>query len=276
MKTHILSFSLALCLTGSLFAQAPHAGIDPKSANKSASTTTSTRVEGDCEVSYLDYVFMAGKVLQRTLEDMFPISEADEMKYGNQMHDEIATQYSFIGSSDKRFARIQKIFSKLLPFRERKEISYKIYLINDDVINAFSHAGGHVYVTTGILADLKSDDELALVLGHEISHVDKKHCIRHVQAQMGMQAAGEYAGIASQVTNIVSLPFGQYDEYESDWAGASIMSAAGYSPSKGLEVFRRWSANENSGDVMEKVFRTHPFSAERVCYLQMYVDNMGK
>lgn len=273
MKTTILILSLGFM--GSLFAQAPHSGIDPKSSGKSTSqpksSSTPAASTSECEISYLDYVFMAGKVLQRTLEDMFPISEADEMKYGKQMHEEVAKEYSFVSTSDKRYARIQKVFNKLLPFRERKEISYKIYLIQDDVINAFSHAGGHVYVTTGILSDLQSDDELALVLGHEISHVDKKHCIRHLQGQMGMQAAGEYAGIASEVSNIISTPFGQYDEYESDWAGANIMTSAGYNARKGLEVFRRWSANENASNTMEKVFRTHPFSAERVCYLEMYV-----
>lgn len=261
-------------------AQSPHTGIDPKSSGKTTSKpaekTTPEQPTTDCDISYLDYVFMAGKVLERTLEDMFPISEADEMKYGVDMHEQVATEYTFVSNSDKRYTRIQKMFNKLLPYRERKDISYKIYLINDDAINAFSHAGGHVYVTTGILTDLQTDDELALVLGHEISHVDKKHCIRHLQAQMGMQAAGEYADIASQVSSVISTPFGQYDEYEADWAGANIMTSAGYNASRGLEVFRRWSANENTGDVMEKVFRTHPFSAERVCYLEMYVENMGK
>lgn len=285
MKTNIFAFALCLCIGSSVYAQAPHSGVDPKSSGKIQSkmetsskttdghttTTTTQEVSTECEISYLDYVFMAGKVLERTLEDMFPIPEADEMKYGEEMHDEVAKEFTFLSTSDARYKRILRIFNQLLPYRERKDINYTLYLIDDPAINAFSHAGGHVYITSGILTDLQNDDELALVLGHEISHVDKKHCIRHVQAQIGAQAAGDYAEVAAQVGSVISTPFGQYDEYEADWAGANIMTSAGYNPRKGLEVFRRWSANENTGDVMEKIFRTHPFSAERVCYLEMYV-----
>ena len=245
---------------------------DAATAPKSATMTVE-----NCEVSYLDYVFLAGQILQRSFQDMFPVSEQDEMEAGEQMHENIVNEGEFtLIDSDARIKKMQKILTKLTPFRERKGITYTLHLVNDPMVNAFSIAGGHIYFTTGILGTLQNDDEIAMVLGHELSHVDKKHCIRPLQEMAAAGAMSPDWGVtAVQLKKILTLPFGQFDEYEADWAGADVMTKAGYDVNKGMEVFRRWAKDETPND-MDKIFRTHPFSAERVCYLEEYAAQMKK
>lgn len=231
----------------------------------------------NCEVSYLDYVFLAGQILQRSFQDMFPVSEAEEMEAGTQLHENIIEEGEFhLIDSDSRLKKLQKIMTKLTPYRERTGINYTLHMVDDPMVNAFSIAGGHIYFTTGIMSELKNDDEIAMVLGHELSHVDKKHCIRPLQEMAAAGAlAPDWGVTAVQFKKIITLPFGQFDEYEADWAGADIITKAGYDVRKGIEVFRRWAKNETPNS-MDKIFRTHPFSAERVCYLEEYISQSGK
>lgn len=237
---------------------------------------TSTFAQG-CEVSPFDWLLISGKILQRSIQDMFPISAKDEMEIGAEQNKSQKESLNIV-ESDMRQKRIRRIMNRLLPNRERQDIEYKIFFVNEDVVNAFSHAGGYLYIYGGLLDDIKNDDELALVIGHEISHVDKKHCIRPIQELLAaQQIASDYGVIASQLGQIATQSFGQYDEYEADWASAELCAKAGFDPRKGMALFERWAQHENADDMWDKMTRTHPFSKERVCYLEEYItQNIDK
>lgn len=231
----------------------------------------------ECEVSDWDYVFMLGKLAERNAADLFPISDAEEMRIGRESSGQMIQKYKIAPENDARWKRVRVMVNRLASYRNRKSIYYTPYLIQDSIVNAFSHAGGFVYFTTGLIDVLKNEDELAFVIAHEMSHVDKRHCIRPAQLAMAASKYGEETGkLALELIRSLTISFNQYDEYEADWTAAEWVKKAGYDPIKGMEVFRRWAKFEHPSDT-EKMFRTHPFSQERLCLLTTYIQtNLGK
>lgn len=233
--------------------------------------------KNDCAVSDWDYVFMLGKLAERNAADLFPISDTEEMQIGRESSSPMIQKYKLASENDPRWKRVRVMVNRLASYRNRKAIYYTPYLIQDSTINAFSHAGGFVYFTTGLIDALKNEDELAFVIGHEMSHVDKRHCVRLVQLAMATSKYGtETSKLLLEIVRSLTISFNQYDEYEADWAAAEWIKKAGYDPAKGMEVFRRWAKNEQPTET-QKMFRTHPFSVERLCFLTAYIQtNLGK
>lgn len=195
--------------------------------------------------------------------DYVPISTAQETRIGDSLHLQMAREYNLLEQHPKK-ASTTAMLQKIAQYTHRKDLRYNLHIIDDNKIaNAFSIAGGHVYVTAKLLSWVESDDELAFVLAHEIAHVDSKHGIRKVAKLIaGETLGGSYGSILAHVENAVTAPFGQIDEYEADREGAVLAFRAGYNPRAGLDFFKRMGANEQYDD-FQKLIRTHPFSSER-------------
>lgn len=91
--------------------------------------------------------------------------------------------------------RITEIGNRVAKVSDKPDMEYTFRIVNDPVINAYSTAGGYVYINTGLLDVLESEDELAAVLGHEIVHTNKSHQINFARAMH----RGEVVGIAIAV-----------------------------------------------------------------------------
>ncbi len=209
--------------------------------------------------------------------DQFPIGEEDEMKIGDSLHVKMQTENVLLKKHPKK-AYINKIVQKLAKGVNRKGIRYRIHIIDDDKnLNAFSIAGGHLYITSKMISWAKSEDELAFIIGHEIAHVDNRHGIRKIQKLIiGETFGGDYGLLAANAELLLSAPFGQIDEYDADRSGAVLATKAGYNPRKGLRFFEELSKNE-SYDYYEKLIRTHPYSQERHNCLHDFMTNeLGK
>jgi beta-barrel assembly-enhancing protease len=200
------------------------------------------------------------------------ISENQEMSYGKDMFKKISSDFRVVDYGE-RLTMLQTILNRLTPFRERKKISYQIHVIDNAMVNAFSIVGGHIHITTGLLNDVQSEDELAFIVGHEIAHVDKKHCVRKIQMlESANEQFGDIGVIAANIQLFLSAPFGQTDEYEADHYGAYMTHKAGYKVEKGLDFFKRMKKNENP-KLIEKLIRSHPYSEERENCLKTYIEN---
>lgn len=124
---------------------------------------------------------------------------------------------------------------------------FNFHVLRDpQTINAFALPGGQVFITLGLLSKLKSEDQLAAVLGHEIGHVVYRHSSEQMAktefyqglAGAATAAAGDMS--ASQIANYVAqvklMKFGRDDELESDEFGVRFMIKSGYDPNAMIEV----------------------------------------
>ena len=128
---------------------------------------------------------------------------------------------------------------------ERPDINWRFGVLDSENINAFATPGGYVFITKGLLVRLKSEAELAGVLGHEIVHVVKKHHLAALRKGAGMQAGAnilaEFAAqrgnnraisdrLVSGVKEVMLRGLDKDDEFEADRMGVVIAARAGYDP----------------------------------------------
>jgi predicted Zn-dependent protease len=211
-----------------------------------------------------EFLYNGAKAEAITLDIVFPISSADEKQVGMQSHKEQQKKLKFV--NDARLQKLRALLAQIKPHIFRKEAKYQVFLIEDKAINAFTTIGGYIYVTTGIMNALQNDDELAIVLGHEIGHNEAAHTKRFLQRSAPAIIAGKQGGDAIQVcVNILSMTliaFNQPQELEADRYGFYFAYKAGYNPLLGLEFWKRMAKKEQPNDI-EKLFRSHPYSAQR-------------
>jgi len=159
---------------------------------------------------------------------------------------------------------------------------FQFHLLDDErTINAFALPGGQVFITEALYRKLRTDGELAGVLGHEITHVVARHGSEHLAKAQLIQGLGGAAVIgtydpdrpgrsvqnqmlAAAIGQLVNMRFGRDDELESDRYGVKFMAQAGYDPRSMIRVMEVLaSASEGRGKRPE-FFSTHPNPERRI------------
>ena len=166
---------------------------------------------------------------------------------------------------------------------EVKNFAWEFNLVKNKEINAFCMPGGKIVVYEGLMDIVSSDDELAVVLGHEVAHAVAKHSqermSQQVLAQYGAQALSIFTqgkssttqAVANQVFGLganygVMLPFSRKHESEADKMGLVFMSIAGYNPDCALTFWKKMSASGNGN--RSDFFSSHPSDAKRIAAIQ--------
>ena len=158
------------------------------------------------------------------------------------------------------------------------EFTYTFHVIDSPEINAFCLPGGHVYVYTGLRKVVKTDDELAAVMAHEITHAEEHHYAKASAKSSGrgtLLGIGSILlglpGVASQVVGLVDLSmtqkYGRANEYQADREGLARMERAGFDPNAMVTVLQRLS-NEDDTDSMFQWMSDHPEGKKRVAAIQ--------
>ena len=156
---------------------------------------------------------------------------------------------------------------------ERPDLNWRFGVLDSENINAFATPGGYVFVTKGLLARLKSEAELAGVLGHEIAHVVRKHHLNALRKGAGMQAGANILAevaaargtnrmlsdrLVSGVKEVMLRGLDKDDEFEADRMGVVIAARAGYDP-YGLPAVLQMLQGMNPQDSgLTLLFATHP------------------
>jgi Zn-dependent protease with chaperone function len=179
--------------------------------------------------------------------------------------------------------RLRAIANKISPFanvwNERaKGWKWEVNLIEANQINAFCMPGGKIAFYSGILNQLKlTDDEVAMIMGHEIAHALREHA----RERMGKNAAtGLGANLLSQVlgfgdigqtvtqygAQLLTLRFGREDESEADLVGMELAARAGFNPRAGVSLWQKMAA-ANKGAPLEWL-STHPSGNSRIAQIE--------
>lgn len=180
---------------------------------------------------------------------------------------------------DLQLERLWRIFKDLKPhtakFNERaKSWAWDVNLIKSQQINAFCMPGGKIAVFTGLIDRLQlSDDELAMIMGHEMGHALWEHArertaktnLTNIGGRLvGMLLfgqAGEVIGAAG--ASLATLKFSRSDETEADLIGLELAARAGYDPRAGITLWEKMSA-ATKGKAPPQWLSTHPSGASRI------------
>lgn len=191
-------------------------------------------------------------------------------RHGGELRDaEIAPYVSRIGHR-----LVQSTFARTAPYR------FDFHVLRDrQTLNAFALPGGQIFITQALLMRLRSEAQLAGVLGHEIGHVIARHGAQHLAKQQLGQALvtavqvgsydsrdpsrGRAASLLAQAANqMIGLRYGREDELESDAYGFRILVEAGYDP-RGLAELMDVLDAASSGGRPPEFLSTHPNPGNR-------------
>jgi beta-barrel assembly-enhancing protease len=190
-------------------------------------------------------VTVGGDVVRDVLHpalDLTRLSDAEEIALGNAIDVE-ARRGMTLGTDVATQAYLDAVLSTVAAGRARQSIPYRVALVRSPEVNAFAVAGGHVYVTEGLLRLSASEAELAAVIGHEVSHVDLRHCVERLQLeQAARRVAPEIGALARMGYAVMQLGFSEEQELEADRGGVRLAGRAGYDPWAVAELFRRMAA----------------------------------
>ena len=187
-------------------------------------------------------------------------------------------RHALLSPNDPQTVRLRKIASELLPFAEKwnaraKDWKWEVVVVRSKNINAFCMPGGKIAFFTGILEQLQlTDDEVAMVMGHEIAHALREHsrarAVKSTLTQVGGRVIGALifgqAGeaIGAQGAGLLTLKFSRDDEKEADLVGMELAARAGYDPRSGITLWEKMGRLAKGAP--PQWMSTHPASDTRV------------
>jgi predicted Zn-dependent protease len=207
------------------------------------------------------------------------ISKDQEVQMGRQAHRDILKKQKPYNNARLQ-AYVNALGQQLASKSHRNNIAYTFTVLDDPSVNAFALPGGYIYVTTGLMAYLNSEGELAGVIGHEIGHVTARHGVQ--QASAGMAAsvlvdlinkrAGGDSKVLSQLGSAMLSGYGRKHELQADRLGAEYLAGVGYSPRNMIDVIGVLKAQEvyaarqqgRSAGSYHGVFSSHPSNDQRL------------
>ena len=196
-----------------------------------------------------------------------------------QLQQQAAEKSLLVATGDPQLLRLRAIAQRLIPFsfewNERaRQWRWEVSLINSPQINAFCMPGGKIAFFTGILDKLKlTDDEVAMVMGHEMAHALREHARERMGKTMATRGAIEigaavfglgnggryFAGMGGQ---LLTLKFGRDDESEADLVGMELAARAGYDPHAGVTLWQKMATANKSAP--PQWISTHPSGPTRI------------
>lgn len=161
----------------------------------------------------------------------------------------------------------------------KDDFQWRLRVIHDDsTLNAFCTPGGYIYVYTGILKFLDSEDQLAGVLGHEIGHADMRHSTRQMTQMYGVQIlldvlAGNRDAIKQITGALVGLKFSRNHETEADERSVLYLCPTDYNAAGGAGFFQK--IQEMGGGSPPEFLSTHPDPGNRIEHFINSKTTMG-
>jgi predicted Zn-dependent protease len=189
----------------------------------------------------------------------------------------------------RKNAQVKRVGDRIAQIADLPGARWEFVVFEDPALNAFAMPGGKVGVFTGLLDIVASDDELAVVMGHEIAHVTLKHAKSQAIGTNVNEAFGTILSIGTAATTGISpyytkgiydmasdvafmLPHSRAHELEADRAGLQIMMAAGYNAKAAISFWEKM-AGQDGGAKPPPWLSTHPSHGNRISRVRELVAN---
>lgn len=202
--------------------------------------------------------------------------EADPKKYPLLAEQGNEQVYSYIRGITQKILNTGKVAN-------RNKFAWEVKIIKDDkTLNAFCTPGGYIYVYTGLIKYLDSEDQLAGVMGHEIAHAAQRHTGRSITKAYGLDMVltiltggknSQTVQVAKQITEgIAGLKFSRNHEAEADEHSVMYLCPTGYNAAGAAGFFKKI---QTQGGKTPEFLSTHPDPKNRVKDIEALAKKMG-
>ena len=208
-----------------------------------------------------------------------------------QMLEQARAKRALAPDSHPQLQRLHAIAKRLIPYAtpwndRARQWRWEVNLIGSSQVNAFCMPGGKIVFYTGILDKLQlSDDETAMVMGHEMAHALREHArerlvktqATNIGIRLGAQLLGlgelgqAAAGLGGQ---LLTLKFSRSDETDADLVGLELAARAAYQPEAAVSLWRKMGNATGSGQAGLAFLSTHPSGPDRIRELEMNVPKV--
>jgi beta-barrel assembly-enhancing protease len=262
-------------------------------------TTTDVKAQfpnlRDLNINKIGDVLKKGQDVAKKVSDANrELTEAEEQEAGDGM------AASFLGAvpihKDAELQRyVNRVGRWVAAQSLRPDIKWSFAVLDTPTINAFAVPGGTIFVSAGLLKRLKSEAELAGVLGHEVAHVMQRHHVKAIQAaaktdlakMVATEAIDSRAGrsalskegiklLTNTGLDVMTKGLDKSDEYEADRIGAVLAARAGYDPYGMVAVVQMLAAMKPEESGVSLLMSTHPTPSDRLVELEKLVATLDK
>ncbi len=225
----------------------------------------------------------------RNLVPAESLEKAASQQYAQTMG-EARAKSALAPDNNPQLIKLRTIAQRLIPYTPQwngrvAKWNWEINLINSKQINAWCMPGGKIAFYTGILNELKlTDDEIAMIMGHEMAHALREHARERLAKS---QATGIGLSVLSQVlglgqmgdvaaglgTQLLTMKFSREDETEADLVGLEVAARGGFEPNASVVLWEKM-AKASGGQGGPAFLSTHPSGPERIKQLQANVPKV--
>lgn len=204
------------------------------------------------------------------------LSPQEEIAIGLQSKPSMIQEYGGIDSDQRAQAIVKEVGQNLYHNSVAAKTPYEFeftLLADPNTINAFALPGGQVFITRALFDQLKSKDQLAGVLGHEIGHVVGRHAGERMQKDGLLQGIAGAVGVAAgdmqtaqaaqQIAGLIGLKYGRDQELQSDNLGVRFMIETGYKPEEMIGVMEILK-QASGGSTRDEFSSSHPSPDNRI------------
>ena len=188
--------------------------------------------------------------------------------------------------------RLRAIANRLIPFTSQwnpdaRKWKWEVNLIGSKQLNAWCMPGGKIAFYTGILDQLQlTDDEVAMIMGHEMAHALREHARERLAkskaTSMGLSVASQLLGLgqlgdvaANVGTQLLTLKYSRDDETEADLVGLEIAARGGFKPEASVQLWKKMLGATGGGKGQPSFLSTHPSGNNRIQELEANVPKVA-
>jgi len=215
--------------------------------------------------------------------DARQFDQQSKLQY-DQMLNEAHKKDAVATDKNAQLIRLRAIAKRLIPFTARwnpdaASWKWEVNLLNSPTVNAFCMPGGRIAFYNGILTKLNlTDDEVAMVMGHEIAHALREHARKQAGKNTATSVVARIAGaigsaylgtdprlgdaVAGAAAKGLALSYSRDDETEADLVGMDLAARAGFDPRAGIALWQKMGAVNKNQPL--SFLSTHPSGKDRI------------